>query len=132
MIQVLIVDDNSAHLRLAATLLEYAGYAVLEAGDAEAGMALAREKRPDLVLMDIQLPGMDGFAATRLLKADPRTAPIPVLAMTSYLAGHLPADARAAGCAGFIAKPWHYKKFLEAVEKALGSAARPAGATPDV
>ena len=93
--------------------------AVLSALDAETGLLMAREQRPDLILMDIQLPGMDGLTATRLLKQDAATRDIPVIAVTSYLAEHPEQDTRAAGCAGFIAKPYHHAELLAAVKAAL-------------
>ena len=80
MARVLIVEDNPANMTLAAFLLNSAGHEVLDARDAEAGLTLAREKQPDLILMDIQLPGMDGLAATALLKKDDATRAIPVIA----------------------------------------------------
>lgn len=118
---LLVVEDNPAHLKLAKLLLEKAGYAVLAASDAETGLRLAREARPDLVVMDIQLPGMDGLAATRLLKQDAATRAIPVLAVTAYLAAHPERDILAAGCRAIIAKPYHYQDFLAAVAAALGT-----------
>lgn len=119
MTTILIIEDNPGHLRLAAVLVKRAGYAVLSAGDAEVGLRLAREQPPDLILMDIKLPGMDGFAATRELKQDSTTRAIPVIAMTSFLNIDSERDARAAGCAGFIAKPFHYADLLAALTAAL-------------
>src|SRR5574340_537851 len=87
MAKVLVVEDNPANLKLTALLLEKAGYAVLRAEDADAGLALARAELPDLILMDIQLPGMDGLAATALLKQDPATRAIPVIALTMMSRG---------------------------------------------
>lgn len=118
---ILIVEDNPSHLKLATLLMERFGYAVLGAVDADAGLLLAREKHPDLILMDIQLPGMDGLEATRELKRDAATRDIPVIAVTSYLAEHPEQEARAAGCAGFIAKPYHHAELRAAVEAALGN-----------
>lgn len=116
---ILIVEDNLNHLKLAALLLQRFGYNVLEALDADEGLRLAREKHPDLILMDIQLPGMDGLTATRELKQDAATSAIPVIAVTSYLAEYPEREARAAGCAGFIAKPYHHAELRVAVEAAL-------------
>jgi len=120
MTTVLIVEDNPAHLKLATLLMDRFGYAVLGATDAAEGLLLAREKHPDLILMDIQLPGMDGMEATRELKRDAATKDIPVIAVTSYLAEYSEHEARAAGCAGFIAKPYHHAELRAAVEAALG------------
>ncbi|MDB5218989.1 MAG: response regulator receiver, partial [Myxococcaceae bacterium] len=80
---VLIVEDNAANMKLASFLVEKAGHTVLTAVDAEAGLLLARERHPDLILMDIQLPGMDGMEAIRILKADDATRSIPVIALTA-------------------------------------------------
>lgn len=117
---VLLVEDNPSHARLAFLLLEHAGHAPLRVANAESGLALARERQPDLVLMDIDLPGLCGLDALRRLKADPATAAIPVVMMSSYLADEPQAEASAAGAAGFISKPYHYVDFLAAVRAALG------------
>ncbi len=118
---ILIVEDNPSHMKLATALLTKSGYAVLEAADAETGIELARKRQPDLVLMDIQLPGMDGLEATRRLKADAATRAIPVIAVTAYLAEHPEQETLAAGCAAIIAKPYHYKDFLAAIGAVLGN-----------
>ena len=83
MATVLVIEDNPANMKLASLLLRNAGHTVLCAVDAETGLTLARAERPDLILMDVQLPGMDGLAATALLKRDPATAVIPVIALTA-------------------------------------------------
>src|SRR5471030_2773708 len=105
MARVLIVEDNPANMRLACLLLENVGHTLLCAVDAEAGLTLARAEKPDLILMDIQLPGMDGLAATALLKKDPATAAIPVIALTAMAQMEDREKANAAGCDGYIAKP---------------------------
>jgi two-component system, cell cycle response regulator DivK len=122
MATVLVVEDNAANMTLAVFLLQSAGHAVLTATNAEAGLTLAREKKPDLILVNIQLPGMDGLEATALLKADPATARIPVIALTALAMKGDEARIRAAGCDGYIAKPMAYEPFLEAV---LAQLARP-------
>lgn len=119
MTTLLIVEDNPNHLKLVAALLQRFGYDVLEAVDAAEGLRLAREKCPDLILMDIQLPDMNGLSATRELKQDAATRVIPVVAVTAYLAGHPEHEARAAGCAGFIAKPYHHAELRAVVDVAL-------------
>lgn len=83
MANILIVEDNAANMRLACLLLTTVGHNVLCARDAETGLTLARERKPELILMDIQLPGMDGLAATSILKQDAQTAAIPVIALTA-------------------------------------------------
>jgi two-component system, cell cycle response regulator DivK len=119
MATVLIVEDNPANMTLAVFLLQSAGHKVLKALDAEAGLALAREESPDLILMDIQLPGMDGLEATALLKSSELTAKIPVIALTALAMKGDEERIRAAGCDGYIAKPMRYQEFLAAIEERL-------------
>ena len=116
MANVLVVEDNPASLALAVLLLRSAGHTVLTATDAEAGLALARTNRPDIILMDIQLPGMDGVEATRLLKADQATQGIPLIALA--MTGD-EERIRAAGCDDYIAKPIRYQEFLATIAKWL-------------
>ena len=115
MATVLIVEDNPANMTLAVFLLKSAGHAVLSATDAEAGLALARDERPDLILMDIQLPGMDGLQAIGVLKSTESTRTIPIIALTALA---MKGDAErilAAGCQGYIAKPMRYQEFLSTI-----------------
>ena len=119
MATVLVVEDNPANMTLAKFLLKSAGYEVLSAADAEAGLALARAEQPDLVLMDIQLPGMDGLQATAVLKADDATRDIPVIALTALAMKGDEERIRAAGCDGYIAKPLAYREFLATVAARL-------------
>ena len=105
MATILIVEDNPANMTLAIFLLQSAGHTVLTATDAEAGLTLARDEQPDLILMDIQLPGMDGLEATALLKRDDATRAIPVIALTALAMKGDEERIRAAGCDGYIAKP---------------------------
>ncbi len=102
---ILVVDDNAANLKLARVLLQAAGYQVRTASDAEEAIATLREFHPRLILMDIQMPGMDGMELTRLLKTDPSTAGILILALTSYAMKGDEERVLAAGCDGYIAKP---------------------------
>lgn len=115
MANVLIVEDNADNLKLATFLLQSAGHRVISASTAEAGLALARSDPPDIILMDIQLPGMDGLEATGLLKKDERTRSIPVIALTALAMKGDEERIRAAGCDGYIGKPMRYKEFLAAV-----------------
>jgi two-component system, cell cycle response regulator DivK len=119
MAKVLVVEDNPANMTLATFLLENAGHTVIKALDAEAGVALADTEQPDLILMDIQLPGMDGLKATALLKAGIVTREIPVIALTALAMKGDEARIRAAGCDGYIAKPLSYKDFLSTVSQEL-------------
>jgi two-component system cell cycle response regulator DivK len=115
MAKVLIIEDNAANMTLATFLLQSAGHSVLSATDAETGLTLARSQQPDLVLMDIQLPGMDGLEATGLLKSDESTRDIPVIALTALAMKGDEERIRAAGCDGYIAKPLAYKDFLATI-----------------
>jgi two-component system cell cycle response regulator DivK len=115
MARILIVEDNPDNMFLTVMLLQSAGHTVLSAVDAEAGLTLAREERPNLILMDIQLPGMDGLEATTLLKADEATRAIPVIALTALAMKGDEERIRAAGCDGYIAKPMGVQEFLKSV-----------------
>jgi two-component system cell cycle response regulator DivK len=119
MAKVLIVEDNPANMKLAAFLLQSAGHTVLSATDAEAGLTLARHEHPNLILMDIQLPGMDGLEATVLLKRDDATRAIPVIALTALAMKGDEERIRAAGCDGYIAKPLAYQDFLATIATQL-------------
>jgi two-component system cell cycle response regulator DivK len=119
MAKILIIEDNPANMKLAVMLLRNAGHFVMSAVDAEAGLAMARADHPDLILMDIQLPGMDGLAATALLKHDPATASIPVIALTAMAMRDDVEKARLAGCDGYIAKPLRYREFYAAIDAEL-------------
>jgi len=116
---VLVIEDNEMNMKLARSLLQIGKYSVLEAVDAEVGIQLAREHHPDLILMDIQLPGMDGLAATREIKNDPAVKDIAIVALTSYAMQGDEEKARDAGCAGYISKPIDTRSFLETVGKFL-------------
>jgi two-component system cell cycle response regulator DivK len=118
---VLIVEDNAANMALATFLLRSAGHSVLTAIDAEAGLTVARREQPQLILMDIQLPGMDGLTATVLLKGDDLTRGIPVIALTALAMKGDEERIRAAGCDGYIAKPLAYKDFLATISAQLAS-----------
>jgi two-component system cell cycle response regulator DivK len=119
MATVLVVEDNPANMTLAKFLLESAGHDVLCAVDAEAGLTRAREEQPNLILMDIQLPGMDGLEATAILKSDDATRAIPVIALTALAMKGDEERIRAAGCDGYIAKPLAYREFLATIAARL-------------
>ena len=122
---VLLVEDNPANMTLATFLLRSAGYEVITATDAETGVAMARTENPALILMDIQLPGMDGLEATGQLRADESTRAIPVIALTALAMKGDEERIRAAGCDGYIAKPLDYKAFLATVASFLAPAGSP-------
>ncbi len=117
---ILVVEDTPANMALATLILEKAGYAVLQAANAADGIALARADVPGLIMMDIQLPGMSGLEATRILKADPVTRAIPVIAMTAFAMKGDEEKMLAAGCDGYLAKPIHYKDLVAVVAARLG------------
>ena len=119
MARILVVEDNAANLTLATFLLQRMGHTVLSATDAEAGLAIAKVEVPDLILMDVQLPGMDGLQATVLLKASDATRAIPVIALTALAMQGDEARIRAAGCDGYIAKPMRYQEFLATIAAQL-------------
>jgi CheY-like chemotaxis protein len=116
---ILVVEDNPLNMKLVKGLLKIGKYHMLEANDAETGIQLIRSQQPDLVLMDIQLPGMDGLAATKILKEDPSVEKIPIVALTSYAMQGDKEKAMEAGCTGYIAKPIDTRKFLETVSQYL-------------
>jgi two-component system, cell cycle response regulator DivK len=119
MARILIVEDNPANMKLAVFLLQSAGHLVLSAKSAEVGLTLARAEKPNLILMDIQLPGMDGLEAIAQLKRDDATRAIPVIALTALAMKGDEERIRAAGCDGYIAKPINYQDFLATVAAEL-------------
>ncbi len=119
MARILIIEDNAANMKLASLLLRNAGHTVLCAVDAESGLTMARADQPDLILMDIQLPGMDGLAATALLKQDPATVAIPVIALTAMAMKEDQEKTRVAGCDAYIAKPLRYRELYAAIDTLL-------------
>src|SRR5688572_33508796 len=124
MARILIVEDNQANMKLACLLLRSAGHTVSCAVDAETGLTLARTEQPDLILMDIQLPGMDGLAATALLKEDPSTADIPVIALTALAMKEDQERSVLAGCDAYIAKPLRYQQLYATVDRLLCASGR--------
>ena len=117
---ILLVEDNDVNRRLAGFLLRAQGYQVREATTAAAAFEMVKAERPDLIVMDIQLPGMDGLEATRKLKEQATTADIPVIAVTSYAMKGDREKALAAGCAGYVTKPIDKKTFIDEVAVRLG------------
>lgn len=109
--RVLIIEDNILNMELVIDLLEAHGFTVFQARTAEEGLRLARTNLPDLILMDLSLPGMDGLAATQLLKAGPETSHLPIVALTAHTMRGDEDLALAAGCDGYIAKPIDTRSF---------------------
>jgi len=119
MARILVVDDDARNLRLAVSVLEQAGHEVLSAEGGAEGVEVALAHAPDLVLMDVQMPGMDGVSALRRLRADPRTAALKVVALTAFA---MKGDAKrllAEGFDGYLEKPIRYKEFLASVAALL-------------
>lgn len=114
--KVLIVEDNEKNMKLFSALLKINNFEVLEATDAESGLDILKTHVPSLILMDIQLPGMDGYAATRLIKEDPKFKNVPVVALTAYAMQGDEKKAEEAGCDGYISKPIETRSFLEKIE----------------
>jgi two-component system cell cycle response regulator DivK len=119
MAKVLVVEDDPANMMLTVFLLQSAGHTVLSATDAEVGLTLAHDELPNLIVMDVMLPGMDGLEATATLKRDAATRGIPVIALTAQALEGDEARIRAAGCEDYIAKPMRYREFLAAVAAQL-------------
>ena len=119
---VLLVEDNDDNLRIYSTILTYAGYHVLEATDGESGLATARSGQPDLILMDVSIPKIDGWEVTRILKADPATSSIPVVALTAHALASDRERAVQIGFDGYIPKPAEPRLVLAEVERRLGKA----------
>lgn len=117
--RVLVIEDDAVNLELAALVLEEAGCEVLTAASAEAGLRLAAAERPALILMDLHLPGLTGFEATRRLKADPATAGIPVVALTADAMRETEARAIEAGCDAFLTKPLDAARLRETLRRFL-------------
>ena len=114
---VLLIEDNEQNRYLATFLLEKSGYAVVAASDGTQGIDLAERLRPRMILLDIQLPGMDGYAVAQALRADPRSAAVPIVAVTSYAMAGDRERCLASGCDGYIEKPIDPQTFVALVER---------------
>jgi two-component system cell cycle response regulator DivK len=119
---ILIIEDNPSNLKLATTVLERAGYLVLSTDSAANAIVMAQAQLPQLILMDIQLPGMSGLEATRHLKSQAATSSIPIIALTAFAMKGDEERIIEAGCDGYIAKPFDYKELLSRVAEIIGSA----------
>ena len=118
--KILVVEDTEDNRQILRDLLGMAGYELIEAHDGAEGVVKAAEHRPDLILMDIQMPVMDGYEATRRIKSDPALKAIPVIAVTSYALSGDEDKARAAGCDDYIAKPYSPRQMLAKVRGIVG------------
>jgi len=116
---ILIVEDNDKNMKLVRDVLQVDGYTTLEAVTGEDGVALAQQRKPDLILMDIQLPGINGIEALRILRADPATAAIPIIAVTASVMQQDRKMITEAGFDAYVGKPLNLKEFREAVRHAL-------------
>ena len=118
--RILVVEDTEDNRQIIRDLLTSAGYEMIEAVDGEEGVAMAAQHRPDLILMDIQLPGLDGYEATRRIKAQPELKHIPIIAVTSYALSGDEAKTREAGCDAYVAKPFSPRQLLAKVREFVG------------
>lgn len=130
MATVLVVEDNPVNMKLAVLLLRKAGHSPLCAHDAESALIMVHSAAPELILMDCQLPGMDGPAATALLKQDPATARIPVIAISAASQPGDPPSRLGWGCDAYLAKPLHYPQLYAAIEHLLARPAAPVSSPP--
>ena len=117
---VLIVEDNDDNMNIYSTILKFSGYQVIEAIDGEAALEAARGQQPGMILMDVSIPKIDGWEVTRILKADPATAGIPIVALTAHALEGNRARAMEAGCDAYIAKPAEPHVVLKEVQRWLG------------
>ncbi len=113
MAKILCVDDNETNRFMIGKVLERAGFTVCFASDGETGVVAAKTEQPDLILMDIQMPGIDGFEATRQIKANIETSHIPVVALSAHEESDKADEIAACGCDGFMTKPLDFKKLIE-------------------
>jgi two-component system cell cycle response regulator DivK len=123
--RILVVEDTEDNRRIIRDLLSSVGYELIEAVDGAEGVALAQKEQPDLILMDIQLPVMDGYEATRQIRTVPELAKVPIIAVTSYALSGDEAKTRAAGCDGYVAKPFSPRQLLAKIREFLPEAPPP-------
>ena len=120
--RILVIEDHEDNRRIMNDTLSAAGFEVIEAVTGDAGVAMAESERPDLILMDIQLPGIDGYEATRLIKAKPALRHIPIIVVTSYALSGDEVKAKEAGCDAYLAKPFRPRELLAKVREFLPEA----------
>jgi len=119
MAKILVIEDNPSNLKLTTLFLEKSGHGVLQAMDAETGIVMAREHNPDIILMDVQLPGVDGLVATTILKKDEKTKSIPIIALTAHAMKGDEKRMLEAGCDGYLAKPLRRELLVNEVNRWL-------------
>ena len=119
MLRILIIEESPAHMQPTAAILERAGHTTLLAHTAAQGLTLARTQRPDLILMDLQLPDMDGLVAVRRIRADAQIRHVPVIALTAFAMKGDAEKMREAGCDGYVTRPIRYQAFLAEVESVV-------------
>lgn len=124
---LLVIEDNQKNMKLVRDLLQIGRYQVFEATDAESGIKLAREHQPDVILMDLKLPGMDGLSATRIIRADAELKDTAIAALTAHVMQGIEEKARRAGCDEFITKPIDTRSFLDTIAKLMEKSLQPAG-----
>ena len=117
---VFLVEDNEDNRIVYTTMLEHFGYRVLQAGDGEAAIGMIREHRPDVVIMDISMPGIDGWEATARLRGDPTTRDIPIVAVTAHALPEHQKRARDLGCEGYLTKPCEPSRLLQEIRRLIG------------
>lgn len=118
-IKILVIEDNAMNMKLVRSLLWLKNFEVIEADDGEKGIKLAEEHLPNLILMDIQLPGIDGLTATSIIKKNPNLKHIPIIALTSHAMRGDDTKAREAGCEGYITKPIDTRHFIDNIMRAI-------------
>jgi two-component system cell cycle response regulator DivK len=119
---ILIVEDNPLNMKLFSAMVAAQGYGVLQAGDGQRGLDLAHEEQPDLIIMDVDLPGISGLEATHLLKADPETCDIPIIITTAYAYDD---EIQASGCDGYMSKPISVVDFVELIDSLMAQDPEP-------
>jgi two-component system cell cycle response regulator DivK len=116
---ILVVEDQEDNMQILRDVLNSAGYEIVEAADGPKALAAVENRRPDLILMDIQIPIIDGYEVTRRIKADPKTQSIPIIAVTSHALGEGEEKARSAGCDDFVAKPYSPRELIARIRQHL-------------
>ena len=121
---ILVIEDDELNQKLVKEILRVGNYRAIEAMDAETGIQMARRHKPDLILMDIHLPKMDGFSATRIIKGDKDLKQLPIVALTALAMPEDRKKALEAGCDGYVTKPFHFQELLKAIDQLLDSSDR--------